>query len=72
MHALTILIILAMRIILVLALDNPNGLVQVSVGDGRYYFSPNQLTAPSGTRVRFYFYGVSFSLRVRVDQKFFQ
>ncbi|MCJ1427185.1 hypothetical protein MMC29_005088 [Sticta canariensis] len=57
MHALTILIVLAMRVFFVLALDNPNGLVQVSVGDGRYYFSPNQLTAPSGTRVRFYFYG---------------
>lgn len=69
MHALSIFIVWAMRVVFVLALENPNGLVQVSVGDGRYYFSPNQLTAPNGTRVRFYFYGVSSSLHGRVDQK---
>lgn len=61
MQALTILIILATRAIFGQAQDYPKGLAQISVGDGRYYFSPNLLVAPAGTRIRFYFYGVSSS-----------
>lgn len=62
MYALTILFILATRVIFGQGLDSPHGLAQVSVGDGRYLFSPNQIYAPSGTQVRFFFYGVSSSL----------
>ncbi|MCJ1265081.1 hypothetical protein MMC22_004956 [Lobaria immixta] len=57
MHRLIILICLTARVVFSQALRDPKGLAQISVGDGRYYFSPNRLTAPSGTQVRFYFYG---------------
>lgn len=68
MQTLTILIILAMRSIFSEALDNPEGLVQVTVGDSQYLFSPNQIIAPSRTRIQFFFYGVSSSLHIRSDQ----
>ena len=55
-------IILATRVVSSQALRDPKGLAQIHVGDGGYYFSPNQLTAPSGSEVRFNFYGVSFAL----------
>lgn len=65
MHRLIILIFSAASVVFSQALRSPEGVAQISVGDGRLYFNPNQLTAPSGTQVRFYFYGVSTSLLVK-------
>lgn len=68
MHYLTLLVIFATIVIFGRAEDLPTGLLQVSVGDSRYYFSPNNISGPRGIRVRFYFYGVSFSLLMKIDR----